>query len=154
MAENVLAAARPLPTAVVCDDELVALWARSKGAIVLQEPGKGLNGAVGAGVARLAEAGAHEVVVAHSDLPRARDLSALTGFDAVSLVPDRREDGTNVICIPASSGFRFSYGPGSFSRHLAEAERLGIAVRVVREPHLAWDVDLPSDIPGEFARFK
>ena len=35
---------------------------------------------------------------------------------------------------------------GSFTRHTAEAERIGIHVRVVREPRLAWDVDVPADL--------
>jgi LmbE family N-acetylglucosaminyl deacetylase len=39
--------------------------------------------------------------------------------------------------------------------HRAEAERLGVAVRVVDAPRLAWDVDLPADLdvpdPSELA---
>ena len=50
----------------------------------------------------------------------------------------------------AAAGFQFSYGPGSFRRHGAEARRLGLSLRVVREPTLGWDVDLPptSTIPA------
>lgn len=153
MAEHVLSASRPLPVAVVCDDEEVARWAQSQSALVLPEPGRGLNGAVKAGVARLARAGASEVLVAHSDLPLAQGIAHLAGFDGVTLVPDRRGDGTNVLCLPAGHPFTFSYGPGSFARHHAEATREGLAVRVVREPDLAWDVDVPSDIPAGLARF-
>jgi 2-phospho-L-lactate/phosphoenolpyruvate guanylyltransferase len=152
MADHVLFAASPLPVAVVCDDEEVVGWARARAAIVLSEPGRGLNRAVEAGVAKLARAGASEVLVAHADLPLAHGLARLAGFSGVTLVPDRREDGTNVLCLPARSSFRFSYGQGSFVRHLAEARRLGLSVRVVREPDLAWDVDVPSDIPLGLAR--
>jgi 2-phospho-L-lactate guanylyltransferase len=152
MAEHVLAAAHPLPVAVVCDDEGVAEWADQQAAIVLREPGRGLNGAVEAGVTRLARAGATEVVVAHADLPLAHGLAHLAGFDGVTLVPDRHEDGTNVLCLPARSPFRFGYGPRSFTRHTAEAKRLGLPLRVVREPDLAWDVDVPSDLPAALTR--
>lgn len=148
MAERVLAAATPLPVTVVCDDAEVAAWARARGAAVVDEPGRGLNGAVAAGVAFLEAAGATEVVVAHADLPAARDLAAVTGFAGISLVPDRRRDGTNVVCVPAGSGFRFAYGAGSFRRHCAEAARTGLPWRVVEEPALAWDVDLPADLVG------
>lgn len=148
MAERVLAAAAPLPVAVVCDDAEVAAWARAHGATVVDEPGRGLNGAVAAGVAFLEAAGATEVVVAHADLPAARDLVAVTGFAGITLVPDRRRDGTNVVCVPSGSGFRFAYGAGSFRRHRAEAARSGLAWRVVDAPALAWDVDLPSDLAG------
>jgi 2-phospho-L-lactate guanylyltransferase len=150
MATRVLEAAAPLPVAVVCDDAEVGRWAAEHGAMALPEPGRGLNGAVEAGVGRLAGLGASEVMVAHADLPMAHGLARLAGFDGVTLVPDRRDDGTNVVCVPAGAGFRFAYGPGSFARHRAEAERLGLAVRVVREPDLAWDVDVPADIPAEF----
>ena len=150
MATRVLEAAAPLPVAVVCDDAEVAAWAGALGAMVLPEPGRGLNGAVEAGVARLAALGADEVLVAHADLPLAHELGRLAGFDGVTLVPDRREDGTNVVCVPAEAPFRFAYGPGSFVRHGAEAERLGLRYRVVRQPDLAWDVDVPADIPAGF----
>jgi 2-phospho-L-lactate/phosphoenolpyruvate guanylyltransferase len=153
MAEHVLAAADPLPVAVVCDDAEVSEWATARAAIVLPEPGRGLNGAVEAGVATLARRGANEVIVAHGDLPLAHGLARLAGFDGVTLVPDRREEGTNVLCLPARSHFRFGYGPGSFARHSAEARRLDLPLRVLREPDLAWDVDVPSDIPAGLARF-
>jgi 2-phospho-L-lactate guanylyltransferase len=147
MATHVLTACAPLPVAVVCDDEEVAHWASDLGATVMWEPGQGLNGAVGAGVRRLVEAGTEWVTVAHGDLPRALGLGALAAFDGVTLVPDRRDDGTNVLRLPArAADFRFAYGPGSFRAHRAEAMRTGLAVRVVRNPNLAYDVDWPADV--------
>lgn len=146
MAQRVLASAGKLPTAVVCDDSEVATWARNQGALVIWEPGRGLNGAVQAGVDRLASTGVGRVIVAAGDLPLARELAWVAAFDGVSIVPDRRRDGTNVICVPALSGFCFSYGPGSFSRHVAEAEERGLPVRVCDSPLLGWDVDFPEDL--------
>ena len=87
------------------------------------------------------------VIVAHADLPLADDLRPIAdGFDGVTLVPDRRADGTNVLCVPAGAGFDFQYGPRSFARHRAEAERLGLRHRVVDDARLAWDVDVPEDL--------
>ena len=146
MAAHVVAACVPLPVAVVCDDEGVAQWASDVGATVMWEPGQGLNGAVRAGVDRLARVGARWVTVAHGDLPRAHGLGVLAPFDGVTLVPDRRDDGTNVLRLPARSDFHFAYGPGSFRAHRAEATRLGLAVRVLRHPDLAYDVDWPADV--------
>jgi 2-phospho-L-lactate guanylyltransferase len=151
MADHVLDAATPLPTAVVCDDDEVARWAASRGAIVLVEPGRGLNGAVEAGVAQLEAAGATEIVVVHGDLPLAEGIARLAGHGGITLVPDHHDDGTTVVCLPAGAGFRFGYGPGSFRRHVAEAERLGLAMRVVREPGLRLDVDVPDDIAAAVA---
>lgn len=148
MASRVVEAASPLPASVVCDDEEVADWAASVGAAIIWRPGRGLNGAVADGVAALAAVGHDFVIVAHGDLPHAVDLAWIADFDGITLVPDRRDDGTNVVGLPARAhaSFRFAYGPGSFSRHHAEAERVGIQVRVSREPRLAWDVDVPDDL--------
>jgi 2-phospho-L-lactate guanylyltransferase len=150
MAEIVLLAADPLPAVVVCDDGGVRDWAERSGARVVWCPGRGLNGAVADGVMALRDDGVDVAIVAHADLPLATRLDWLADFPGVSLVPDRRLDGTNVLCVPTDAGFGFSYGAGSFGRHRVEAARLGLPVRIVADPHLAWDVDLPVDLawPG------
>lgn len=151
MAERVLAAAAPLPVAVVCEDDEVADWAASLGAQVLRAPGVGLNQAVAKGRAALQEAGFQRVAVVHSDLPAARDLASVVAFAGFSLVPDRRRDGTNVLCLPSGPAFPFSYGPGSFQRHLAAARASGLPVRVLEPFELTADVDLPDDLATALA---
>ena len=146
MAALVVAAGAPLDVYVVCDDDEVAAWADAHGAVPLLRPGLGLNGAVASGVAALAAAGFDVAVVAHADLPLAADLASLAWWPGVTLVPDRRDDGTNVAVVPAASGFGFSYGAASFRRHGAEAVRLGLSLRVLRQPRLGWDVDVPDDL--------
>lgn len=146
MADVVLAAAAPLPVLVVCDDDEVRAWAEAAGAEAVWCPGRGLNGAVEDGVAVLRDRGVETAVVAHADLPLATSLAWAADFAGVTLVPDRRRDGSNVVAVPSASGFRFAYGGGSFPRHRAEAARLGLALRIVRDPDLGWDVDLPSDL--------
>ena len=145
-----------LPVAVACDDDDVSAWAASLGASVVWTPGQGLNGAVAAGFVSLVADGFDEVVVVHADLPHATGLErVLGGAGAVTLVPDRHDDGTNVLVLPASAegaGFTFAYGPGSFARHVAEAERAGFDVRVLRLPDLQWDVDTPDDLPSSVTR--
>ena len=146
LAERVLSAARPLPVAVVCDDNEVARWAEGLGAHVLSEPGVGLNAAVATALSQLTSKGYCRVVVAHGDLPLVTNLAWLADEEGIVLVPDRHLDGTNVISLPAGCGFRFSYGPGSFARHQTEAERTGLPWKAVRDDSLAWDVDLPADM--------
>ena len=152
MAEIVLLAADPLPVVVVCDDDEVRSWAERSGARVVWCPGRGLNGAVSDGVAALRDEGVDHAIVAHADLPLAADLTWIGRFGGITLVPDRHLDGTNVVCTPTRVGFRFAYGAGSFTRHRAEAARLGLPVRAVPDASLGWDVDVPDDLlPPEAA---
>ena len=146
LASRVIGAAAPLPVLVVCDDEDVATWAAERGANVAWTPGLGLSAAVMAGVDQLGAEGVELAIVAHADLPFAAGLAALGKAGAVTLVPDRRFDGTNVAAVPTTAGFRFAYGAGSFERHRAEATRLGLPCEIVYDRRLALDIDLPEDL--------
>jgi 2-phospho-L-lactate guanylyltransferase len=146
LADRVVLAAGSLPVSVVCDDEEVADWARGAGATVHWCPGRGLNGAVTDGYERLGVEGVDRIVVSHADLPLILDFDEVLETAGAALVPDRHEDGTNVMALPARTGFRFGYGPGSFDRHRAEADRVGLDVTVVRSSRLRWDLDVPDDL--------
>jgi len=145
-AERVLASAAPAAVFVACDSDEVAQWATDHGAGVLWHPGVGLNNAIMRSVADLTMEGAEHVVVAHGDLPCATGLADIASADCVTLVPDHAMQGTNVLALPLPSRFEFSYGQGSFHRHLAAAMALGGRVRVMRHPALALDIDTPSDL--------
>ena len=109
MASRVVAAADGLPVHVATDDAEVADWALGLGAAVVRAGRPGLTTAVSAAVDQLASAGVERVVVAHADLARARTLRPAVG-PGLTIVPDRQRDGSNVLCVPAAAGFRFSYG--------------------------------------------
>jgi len=143
---QVLAAAGDVPVSVACDDGEVADWASALGAQVLFTPHLGLSGAVGAAVEHLGRSGATLVVVSHADLPYAHDLGDFGRDGVVTLAPDHRLDGTNVIAVPARSGFRFAYGRGSYARHRTEAARLGLLALTRYDPRLATDIDVPADL--------
>jgi 2-phospho-L-lactate guanylyltransferase len=149
MAEIVLDATAGVPSAVVCDDEEVADWARSRGAAVVWTPGLGLNGALDFAVTRAAGAGIERVVIVHADLPFARDLARFAVVEApgeVVLVPDRHSDGTNVLAMDPREAIPLGYGAGSFERHRRAAQAAGLPVRVIRDEALSWDVDGPDDL--------
>lgn len=145
-ADQVIAAASPLPVFVACDHDDVAEWASSRGATVLWSPGMGLNAAVQNGIEVLANAGIEHAIVAHSDLPAPSPLQNLVFSGGIVLVPDTLRDGTNVIAVPTRSGFCPSYGSQSFRRHLAHAVSLGLPVSVHRDSRLALDIDTPQDL--------
>jgi 2-phospho-L-lactate guanylyltransferase len=146
LAEIVVSAAHGAPVYVVCDDGEVADWAVDRAATVLYAPRLELSAAVEAGVRHLAEEGFSLAVVSHADLPLVSDLSGFGSPSEVTLAPDRWHDGTNVAAVPTEAGFHFSYGPGSFERHVAEAARLGLHCTVVDDPRLSSDIDLPVDL--------
>lgn len=145
MAARVIDAARPLPTFVACDDDEVAAFAESLGASVLWGPGLGLNGAVDHGVVTIAGKGFDHVVIAHGDLPLARDLGALVRADEIVIVPDRRRDGTNVLTRPCGVVLPAAYGAGSFRAHLAAGLATGTRVTVRADRRLAIDIDTATD---------
>jgi 2-phospho-L-lactate guanylyltransferase len=151
MADQVVAAAGGLPVVVVSSADDVRAWGTRHDITVIDDPSSGLDHAVTAGVAWCADAGLVRAIVAHADLPRA-PAGGLVRFAAddaqpiVTVVPCHRDDGTPVIAVPVTPPFPFAYGPGSFRRHVALAHRAGLAVRVVRDPLLGFDVDVPSDL--------
>lgn len=146
MAEGVVAAAHPLPVYVVCASDEVAAWATGIGAEVIRFEPPGLNPAVTHGAAELAQRGFRQLIVAHGDLPLARQLAWVADFDGVTVVCDRRGDGTNVLALPLATPFEFRYGVGSAEAHRAEATRVGLAHRTVIDHDLGWDVDTPEDL--------
>lgn len=151
MAENVVAAAGPMPVAVVSGAGEVRRWAAALGLTVLDDPGS-LNLAAAAGLGWAAAAGFGRVVVAHADLPLATSLVpvAVDGRrPVVTAVPCHRDDGTPVLSLPTTAtNFVFAYGPGSFRRHAAAARAAGLAFRVQRDGRLGRDVDAPEDLLG------
>jgi 2-phospho-L-lactate guanylyltransferase len=150
MADRVVAAAGALPVVVVSSAAEVRAWAGEHNLAVVEDPGS-LDRAATAGVAWCAARGLDRAIVAHADLPRAA-AGSLVRFAAdgarpiAAIVPCHRDDGTPVLAVPTTIPFPFAYGPGSFRQHAAAARAAGLAVRVVRDPDLGFDVDVPSDL--------
>jgi 2-phospho-L-lactate guanylyltransferase len=148
LAGRVVTAASPYPTIVVSSDGTVRAWAVARGLTVVDDPGS-LDAAAAAGCEALRSRGCTRGVIAHADLPLAETFRHLVrdgSLPIVALVPCHRDDGTPVLSIPLGFEYRFAYGPGSFRRHVAIARELGLGVRVVRDPDLAFDVDTPDDL--------
>lgn len=148
LADRVAAAAGELPAVVVSNAPDVRDWAGARGLDVIDDPGS-LDGAAAAGREWVATHGCARAVIAHADLPRARTVAPVARdgrLPVVAAVPCHRDDGTTVLSVPVDAPFRFAYGPGSFRRHAAEARRLGLGFRVIRDADLAFDVDVPEDL--------
>jgi 2-phospho-L-lactate guanylyltransferase len=147
MASRVLQVVAEIPTFVACDDEHVADWATRMGADVIWGAGLGLNGAVDDGVDHIAAGGYDHVLVSHADLALPGALLDVAREGCITLVPDRRHDGTNVMSFPSAYSLRAAYGGGSFARHLQQALDVGSVPVEVRSDHqLSLDLDTPRDL--------
>jgi 2-phospho-L-lactate guanylyltransferase len=147
MATGVVQVAAEVPTFVACDDDEVADWAQRTGANVIWGPDLGLNSAVDDGVAHIVADGYDHVLVSHADLAIPGALLQVPRAGCITLVPDRRHDGTNVMSFPAAHPLRASYGRGSFARHLRQAMEMShVAVEVRGDPGLSLDLDTANDL--------
>lgn len=141
---------------VVCDDDEVAEFARQLSATAVRVDVAGLNAALTEGIPRIMnERPDQPVIVAHADLPfgeRLRDLwselSPTSTTTSVAIVPDEARDGSNVVVIGSGlvTRWRFLYGAGSFTAHVAQARELGVEPLVVADDMLSLDLDTPRDL--------
>jgi 2-phospho-L-lactate guanylyltransferase len=150
---------------VVSRDRKVLKIARREGASTFNETDKqGLNSALTrashVAVAKKADC----VLILPADLPfiKEEDIELMIHQAAEEIVPggkrtngcqrrtmaicsDRDQDGSNGLLVCPPAGFTFQYGPNSFSRHIDEADRLGMAVRIIDSPGLRFDIDSEED---------
>lgn len=139
---------------VVTGDERAAEVAASRGAEALAESEPyDLNSAVTQGCDYAVSTGATAVLVLPADLPfvRIEDIGImLRPLDhaigsLAAICTDEKDEGTNALLLSPPDNFEFHYGPGSAGRHVAEAERRGRDVVLVRTPGLRFDLDTEND---------
>ena len=120
---------------------------------LLADPGFGLNPALQVALTHVSRELAARMIVLFADLPllTSQDIELLAAApaDTIAMAPDRHGTGTNALSLPLpeARGFTFCFGPDSFARHRAEANRLGIRIEEVHSQGLARDVDMPEDLP-------
>jgi len=106
----------------------------------------GLNQALEQARSELRRAGPGALCVLPVDLP---DVSAAVLHDLLRhrdpgrpfVVPDRAADGTNFLHLPAGCELLFSYGPGSFSKHVRLLAQAGWILDIVANTCLRDDLD-------------
>jgi 2-phospho-L-lactate guanylyltransferase len=115
--------------------------------------GDTLNAAIRQAQAVAAAASADALLVVPGDLPTVSslDIAALldaSGADAsaVTIAPDRIDEGTNALLLAPPTAIAPSFGVGSFARHAELARQAGLAQAVVRRPGLTLDLDTPADV--------
>ncbi|MGI9585398.1 MAG: NTP transferase domain-containing protein [Acidimicrobiia bacterium] len=138
-------AVRVVLSGLEADLRVVVVTANREVAAFMQEIDVGIHDDPERGLSAAAAAAAADIrngpwVVAHADLPLVapnalRQVAQIVATDTV-LVPSL-DGGTNVI--GSRGAFPFSYGKGSFHRHLASFP----SAVVLTDPRLAVDIDLP-----------
>ena len=140
-------------TVVVTPDPEAAELLSGMGVEVLADRGVGQTAAVELALRRLGEAGdppsAVALLVADIPLVSGRNLdeaASLAGSEGMVVLTPSSDGGTNILVQRPPGVLRLSYGPGSFRRHLEEALRRGLRVRVYRAAEAEIDVDTPEDL--------
>lgn len=113
-----------------------------------------LNSAVNAAAQQFYARGENDVLVVHGDLPllSAADLTTFLqahrggGKTAVTIAPDRRGTGTNLLAWRGLPDFVACYGDNSFPRHCAQARALKVEPTVCELAGARCDIDEPADL--------
>lgn len=138
---------------VVSRDPAALAIAREFNARTLLEDGAQLlNLALERATAVAQAYGARGVLILPADIPLSTRediqlvLQAARRHPSITIVPDRREDGTNALLVVPPGRFKYQYGPGSFHIHCQLARQSGMHVEVLRSPNLELDLDTPEDL--------
>ena len=126
---------------------------------VHRQQGEGLNEGIRIGVSAARMEGAASLLVLPGDLPllsvealdellTAADAGvvAAAGGPLVAIVPSDAGGGTNALLLRPPDAIAPAFGLGSFEAHLRAAEAGGVAVQVVTDPLLGFDLDTPDDL--------
>ena len=154
---HVLGVVREVPhvagTLVISRDSKAHAVARDLGAYTVMESGTPeLNSALMRATQVVASWKGGAVLILPADLPliQPEDITALIrmgqNMNTVVIATDEHGDGTNAMVVRPPGLIRYSYGPGSFQRHMADAKAQGATVKVFESSRLALDIDLPEDL--------
>ncbi|HNW14734.1 MAG TPA: 2-phospho-L-lactate guanylyltransferase [Anaerolineaceae bacterium] len=94
----------------------------------------------------------NEILILPADLPllTTKELERVLRLSGnppeILICPDRRKDGTNLLYINPEGLISFSYGSGSFNKHLELARQSGARVNIISSNSLELDLDTPEDL--------
>jgi 2-phospho-L-lactate guanylyltransferase len=154
---HVLGVVREVPhvagTLVISRDSKAHAVARELGAYTVMESGTPeLNSALMRATQVVGSWKGGAVLILPADLPliQPEDITALIQMgqnrNTVVIATDAHGDGTNAMVVRPPGLIHYSYGPGSFQRHMADAREQGATVKVYESPRLALDIDMPEDL--------
>lgn len=128
---------------VLAADEIVTDWSQHLGFESLRQTGPGLNAAA----SELVDVASGPWAIVFADLPLLGPADVAALIDSMNrgqVIAPARDGGTNAIG-GHQGAIEFTYGPGSFHRHLAALRRMG-PTEVLARTGLALDLDTPQDL--------
>lgn len=161
---NVLTAQPAVERVVICSRDRAAVWLARYYEVeflhedqlpaALDSAAGALNAVVNAAARRCYAQGATDLLVVHGDLPLLNDAE-LSHFierhrahagPAVTIAPDRRHSGTNLLAWRGLPEFTTCYGTDSLQQHCAQARALGVAPTLCDLAGARCDIDEPEDL--------
>ena len=112
----------------------------------------GLNGAVQAAANHLCYKQVNDMLVLHGDIPliSTTTISQICAqhqpSPSLTLAPDVANEGTNGMLVSPPNLIPFSYGAGSFQKHIQAAAAVNVRPGIVNLPDIALDIDQPADL--------
>lgn len=137
---------------VISYDPTALSLARKYGAnTVLENNNTNINRALRKATLAAKAYGATKLLILPADLPliKRSDIVELIALEKsppeLIISPDRKLNGTNAMLINPIGAIKYNFGEWSFRKHIEQAERKGIQVRILNNENLRFDLDLPED---------
>lgn len=138
---------------VISRDPAALAMARDFGArTVLEDSNSELNMALQRATVVAQLYAAQSVLVLPADLPLVTPqtiegiIAKAVNPPQVIIAPDRHREGTNALLLNPVGLIQYTYGPGSFQKHVGQAEKKHLSIEIHEDPALALDLDLPEDL--------
>jgi 2-phospho-L-lactate guanylyltransferase len=133
---------------VVTSDIDAAELALSHGCALIDDPGDGLNAAVGAATDITMRVGADQLLVLPADVPLVERADVQLAFevDASVGIAASNDGGTNLLLRRPPDSIPAQFGANSARRHAAVARAAGLQVEMIDAPSVKLDIDQPEDL--------
>jgi 2-phospho-L-lactate guanylyltransferase len=138
---------------IMTPDPAVGCYAAAWGIRASTDPAADLNSALAAAISSAAGAGGlRGTLVLAADLPwlHPADATAMLRSgkpNALVIAPSKDGSGTNALLVPPGLRFQPAYGERSRTVHRQKARDAGLEIIEVHRPGLAFDLDMPDDLP-------
>ncbi len=95
--------------------------------------------------------GATKLLILPADLPLITmdDLMGILELEGAPpqmiISPDRKLNGTNAMYMNPIGAIKYDFGEWSFRKHIEQAERKKIKVKIYKNDNISFDLDVPED---------